>query len=663
MPVHPDSPITVQAEDLLGRWDYAGTIADSIARYTPTDSVVLGLEGPWGSGKSSLINLILQRLPEEPNPRPIVVHFNPWRYSGSDYLLASFFTTLSKAIGAFDNVDALRNASKKMREASRALALFKMIPHAGGYFGRFSTFFQSASEKVEGLISDAGSLDNLHKVLATELSAAQRRILVVIDDVDRLEPSEIRQIFQLVKSLADFPYVMYLVAYDESVVLRAIDSDGSVARNYLEKIISLPLRVPPISRDVLDNMVLGNITEMLRPALPTYYNEERFFGQYVNGFRAYLSTMRHVRRFLNSFEFIYGRAKNELDIGDLATLTALEVFDPSLRDLIYAESDAFIDNTMTTFRGDRDHPVENRERIEALLTRAETHHRAVATDTLRQLFHKVDLEYKNRAYNFSDEQETHERRITSSDYFPRYFNVGAGPSQLSQTEYAEAFRVSTEDNANFVDLIETLGDSKAANFIDQIQDDDRVRQFDNERRSALVRSLFALANRVHVNFGPLSVPFDWQVDFAVDYALDGLRGGQWFDEMRLILSADDTAAGPAVSYIDLIDRLHGQDRARAPDLTDGQVSDLKLSAIAMVRARIRMQTLDSERHLGRLMYCLRQWGEGDFVNEIVAQMRDRPAMLLSFLNSSRQRSAWMPCLRPSSLAGVPASSSLRIATI
>ncbi len=74
-------------------------------------------------------------------------------------------------------------------------------------------------------------------------------LLVVIDDIDRLIPSEVQELFQLIKVNADFPNVVYLVLFDRSVVEKNIEKVVAVSgRDYLEKIVQVGFDVPLIER-------------------------------------------------------------------------------------------------------------------------------------------------------------------------------------------------------------------------------------------------------------------------------------------------------------------------------------------------------------------------------------------------------------------------------
>lgn len=653
MPIHPDSPIYSPDDDELGRKDYAKGIAESIRGYGPQDSVVLGLVGPWGSGKSSLVNMIDAYLSDPSDAgRPIVVRFNPWRYAGSDYLFSSFFVTIAKAIGAGDKIAALKSAAQKMQKVAGALAILKKVPIVGAYAGPFSTLLKSGSENVQQIISDVGTLDALHADLSKELSTAQTRILVIIDDIDRLSSSEILASFQLVKALADLPYVMYLVAYDEEVVLRAIGRNRRVASSYLEKIVSLPLSVPPVHRIVIDNMVLGSLIELLRPAVPSHYNEERLIGAYIESYRQYVNTVRDVRRFLNLFAFNYGRVGRAVDVGDLCALTALQVFEPALYRSIYEEPDAFIDNTEAMLRQDRSKPGENKDRIDRILKGASPRDDTTAVLTLREMFYKVDLAYKGNQYQFSLTTEKAEARISSPDHFQLFFNMGLPPNEMNRDDYESTIEQAVRAPETFVAHAESLGVDKTVSFVDQLLDDGAVRNRPIAEKANIVRALLELAEAFdkRVPFGGLAiVPFDWKIGYAISNVLESRDPHQWVGVLTAAIGSAREGVGPAVSEVERIGRIQNQPSTRIPKLDPEDLSALQSLSVRSVREALEDGRLAGETYLGRVLYCLSKWGQTGLVDDIVSAIRVNPQMLASFLSSSQQRGGFEGILQPAKM--------------
>src|SRR5262245_31539315 len=92
-----DAPISSHSDDRFGRWPFAERVASVIATRTDPTSIVVGIYGPWGDGKTSVLNMMVEALTDGDNV--IVVPFNPWNFESEGQLIRAFFDTLSDAIG------------------------------------------------------------------------------------------------------------------------------------------------------------------------------------------------------------------------------------------------------------------------------------------------------------------------------------------------------------------------------------------------------------------------------------------------------------------------------------------------------------------------------------------------------------------------------------
>ena len=93
-----DKPISSKEEDLLNRSGFAQNVADVIKEWKQQRSLVIGLYGQWGSGKTSLKNLIVEFLKVDNKKAPYIVEFNPWQYSNNEALASIFFHEIGVAL-------------------------------------------------------------------------------------------------------------------------------------------------------------------------------------------------------------------------------------------------------------------------------------------------------------------------------------------------------------------------------------------------------------------------------------------------------------------------------------------------------------------------------------------------------------------------------------
>ena len=241
-----DRPSTDPEGDLFGHAPFARNLADSICRYPGGDGLVLALYGPWGSGKSTVLNYVKHYLDQKPEQeRHVVVEFNPWWFSGQENLARAFLGQLQAVLPA---------RSQKFEKLGDQLGEFAigigcMIDLSGMTGGAAGNLGNQVSEVIKQKPKDVPALK---AGISEILRKAKKRILVVIDDIDRLTPEETSQLFTVIKALADFPNVVYLLALDRKAAVQAIKKQsGLPGKRYLEKIIQVPFELPPIDRVTL----------------------------------------------------------------------------------------------------------------------------------------------------------------------------------------------------------------------------------------------------------------------------------------------------------------------------------------------------------------------------------------------------------------------------
>ena len=182
-----DTPISKPDDDQFGIDPFARALARAVAEMTAPEGVVIGIHGPWGSGKSSALNLILHHLAPAANEGKIkVVQFSPWWLSGADAIAAAFLEDLLNAIGPSIGdvaIKAFQTMAKKVLRFRKAAALASnvAIPGAG-------PIVDSAAATVEGLLSGDPSVEAQHEKVSALLKDSKSRYLVIIDDIDRLAP-------------------------------------------------------------------------------------------------------------------------------------------------------------------------------------------------------------------------------------------------------------------------------------------------------------------------------------------------------------------------------------------------------------------------------------------------------------------------------------------
>ncbi|MDR4474381.1 MAG: P-loop NTPase fold protein [Nitrospira sp.] len=484
MKFNPDRPICKLGDDLLGRKSFVNAIAASIVGWKGSESLIIGLSGPWGSGKSSVKNMMKEVLSSaEKNIQ--VVEFNPWQWAGQDQLGEAFFREIEIALGKSPSADNKKSAAKWRLYSARlrigvvvtgvashfVTALLSLISGAGlislitEHFawalgavivGGLVLVARKALAKLAELavlwmeLKEANaavyqlSTDEIKSQLREDLERLTRPILVIIDDIDRLTAPQICFLFQLVKTNGDFPNLVYLLLMERDIVEESLNSVTSGnGKNYLEKIVQVSLHLPVIARGTLLD-VLEKETRGLLAAIDALNEEEESrFSMALSYISPHFKTLRGVHRFMNvlAFELSILRGDSALSVDkiDLVGLTVLKVF---YEKIYYRISKA--KHILTREQDDKEEVGRIRD---SMLTQCAEDDRETVLNLLAFLFPNFPWDETIRALPpYREEDALSKLHISHPKNFDRYFVGSIEPGDIS--------------SADFRDFLKNCGDRK-----------------------------------------------------------------------------------------------------------------------------------------------------------------------------------------------------------
>lgn len=419
-----DRPSSNPKDDLFGHAPFAESLANSICRYPGNDGLVLALYGPWGSGKSTVLSYVrhfLEQLPE--TEQPVVVDFNPWWFSGQENLARAFLGQLQAVLPArSEKFKKLGDLLGDFAEGVGGLIdLSGMTGGAGSKFG-----------KLIGMVTKSKPKDvpALKSKISSILRDAGKRILVVVDDIDRLTPEETRQLFTVIKALGDFPNVVYLLAFDREVAAQAIEQQsGMPGERYLEKIIQVPFELPPVDRVALRAALFKRLDEILGDTSDDLFDQSYWTNVFHDGIDPLIQVPRDVVRFTNTLSVTYPAVRGEVNPVDFITLEALRVFLPNLYDVIRTNQDKFSGHTRDgRYDGDQKAKAAFHEQwVQALPEQL----RSSTRDLLERIFPKIG----QMGYG-ADWLAQWRRRLRAChpDVFPTYFRMTVPPGAVRRSE-------------------------------------------------------------------------------------------------------------------------------------------------------------------------------------------------------------------------------------
>ncbi len=225
-----DAPIKTKKDDLLGRTKFSESLGKALLDWRSEDGIVIGLYGKWGSGKSSAINLAVEYIKNDTKKKkytkkdkPIIIRFNPWNFTEQNQLITIFFSELAKAINHYDKGADAKKVGQKLVTYSKFFTAMSLIPGLDPYAKIVEKVFKQVGETTKDWGElQTKNLEQYKEELDKTIRTLGRKIIIIIDDIDRLNEKEIKQIFQLVKQNANFPNTIYLLSLDQKKALEQI---------------------------------------------------------------------------------------------------------------------------------------------------------------------------------------------------------------------------------------------------------------------------------------------------------------------------------------------------------------------------------------------------------------------------------------------------------
>lgn len=418
--------------DLLKRDNIVNMLYRIIKHGKTKGSLAIALMGEWGTGKTSIVNLALQKLRQESAEAPIIIEFDPWYFSneGEDNfqtLLTVFLnglrTHISPAVLATD-------LDKLFRQYYQAL-----VPVLPDY-----------AQKVSALFSrQTPTLDSLKQEIEDAIKTVDKKIIVVIDDLDRMERREILFILKLIRLCGDFKGITYIVPFDWQFVEQQLQNDfPSGASSYLEKIFPIVLAVPKTEGTTLVNVLQEHFVHLSVQADDYITDPKKFLSELQSLYAPMITLLdntRRIKRFLNSYFTLFPLLKHEVNLYDLFLIEIIRLRFPEVYDLIYQSQPFFtFENKINWGSPHEDKVTKQTREFYDLFTESipQTSRQAVMV-ILSAMFNSVrGYHTRNNDYiSGSEHAEPYFRRkrIAHPYYFPRYFYLGVQSGVYSDEEW------------------------------------------------------------------------------------------------------------------------------------------------------------------------------------------------------------------------------------
>ncbi len=315
-PFHLDIPVNHSDNDQYNRKAFAFDLAIKIQSKiedVKAGSLAIGINGEWGSGKTSFSNFIKEKIDAT---NRIIIDFNPWRSASPTKIIEDFFELLIDEIKKFDPT-----LSAEVTRYAKTLTKID------------ENIITKGIETISEFIFEGVNKNKNYELINQSIQKSKKQIIIFIDDLDRLDRRETLETLRLIRNTANFNNIVYVVCYDKEYVLESVKSfNKHNYRNFLEKIFQFEFLLPKYDAAILRN----SIKDILRTHFGTGMNPNidasvDYAGSSgKNITNRVIKSQRDVIRYSNSFLFEMKRVRNEVNFIDFYFVQLLKVKFPAI---------------------------------------------------------------------------------------------------------------------------------------------------------------------------------------------------------------------------------------------------------------------------------------------------------------------------------------------
>jgi predicted KAP-like P-loop ATPase len=684
-----DRPIETEKDDFLGRANFSKHLGKALLQWKEKESLVVAIYGEWGSGKSSVINLASEFiLNSSEQNKPTIIEFNPWFFSEQEKLTEHFFNEIAKELEI--KKDSLKDEAiaKKLRFYASVLNLtpdsklfhdlFTKIVLGLGLLG-ISTgkvlewlkvtniwnhvlFFAGLLLILAGIFKDSllklaevfekktesnrKSVLEIKKEIKNELSKREKKLIITIDDIDRLNQTEIRQIFRLIRVNADFPNTIYLLAFERKIIEKNLEEQAGVSgKDYLDKIIQVNFDIPFARSNKIAAFLFKELDRVLK-VLPE--SAHKYFGQddpywtniYHSGFKSFFGNIRDVKRYIGSLEFNISQMfrENVMEVNpiDFIAIEAIRVFTPEFYSFMKVRNSLFT-STDRGLGGNKEES-KRKDEIEKALDELSGDLRAHLRELISRLFPQLGSVFQYGYSSYGAEwQSTWNKnlRVCATDYYDSYFTLipGGDEEELSQFE----IQTILSKSANLKDLEDVLRkymeNKKIRKVLEKIQDYTSDPAFIPQSNAKnIVQALFNISDEVpHEKVGMYDFGADMDIMRIIYQILKREKDkNNNYDILKETIPISKGLYGP-IQEISLESSRDKEKRSPEEFLVPREKIQ-ELQKICLEKILSYQDKIFDQKNFLYIIYRWREWDEGETLNKFIEKVLSDDEKLILFLD-------------------------------
>ena len=424
-----DEPIQSLKQDILGREKFIEDLQKEIENLPFDNSFVFGLYGSWGEGKTSVINLLVNKFRK--NEDFLIVNFDPWNFKDEKAILSAFY----------DQIENAFSEKYILSEFERTMIKYQNIISIGLSNTGINLSFPDRKD----------TLFKLKKEIEKFIEQTKKKILIFIDDIDRLQPYEVLLIFKIVRLSANFKNTIFLLAFDQLIIQNYLKNDLKIDSEFLEKIVQKSIPLPAIEQQEIGQFLDIHLEKLFDELAISKEGREKFYKDfhliYLMQISKFFKTLRRVKRYINGLRSTLPLVKNEVNLYDFLILEIIRNFFPKIYDDIWRNPWSYLPikwDIKHYFSSPFASGVNEDKKYEIIQNHisnivAGEKDEEIIKGLLKSLFFEVEnsLDQHQFGQKYSVETYRVEKRITHPKCFKKYFMLKVPSSEISD-EFIEA---------------------------------------------------------------------------------------------------------------------------------------------------------------------------------------------------------------------------------
>jgi hypothetical protein len=303
--------------DLLQRSDVINRLYNAIIKCNPTNSFTIGLNGSWGSGKTTVINNALRIISDNHiEGQYLIVKFDPWKYESEKAILKGLLEEILLSINVnfeFENIDELIDSFISVVFSDNCSLIYKI-------FNKELKNIKN-KEKIETLVNNYLKVNN-------------KKMILIVDNLDRIDENKASFLIQSINTIVKFENTIYILLYDEKIIEAILDDKYHSTNKYMEKVVQLKIDLPEIDVSAIENIkqrIGENLTINGIDLSSIMENKTLKFN-----------SIREFKRYFNLMISSFSKDTIGLNINDISNLEYIKNVNPTLYYEIWNNKTFFI---------------------------------------------------------------------------------------------------------------------------------------------------------------------------------------------------------------------------------------------------------------------------------------------------------------------------------